>query len=152
KEGVREVGAFVGMVVWVFSIPILSSNYHPIRIANLCWMPLVFAVSRPAAHGDRRAIALLALLVAVELSCGYPEFCTDQGVLIGVHAVACWAHGVWKRPPHWTLPILGGAFVLGAVAAGAQILPLAELAVVSNRERLVETGSFSFPRSIGPSP
>jgi hypothetical protein len=151
-EGVRELGIFVGMIVWVFSIPILLSNYHPIRISSLCWMPLIFAFSSRAAHGSARAVALIALLVAVELLSGYPEFTTDQGVLVGVHAVACWAFRIWKRPLYWTLPLLGGAFALGGLAAAVQLVPLAELAVVSNRDRLVAAGSYDFPASVGPAP
>src|SRR5205814_8151699 len=45
-EGVRELGVFVGIVLWVFSTPVLSSNSHPIRISSICWMPLIFALSR----------------------------------------------------------------------------------------------------------
>ena len=44
-----------------------------------------------------------------------------------------WAIGAWPAPPWRTLPRLALAFVLGALLAGLQLAPFAELAVESQR-------------------
>jgi hypothetical protein len=81
-SGSSGVGAFVGAAVWVFSTPILASNYHPIRIASLVWMPVVFLLSKRAASGDRKALAALALAVTFQIFAGYPEFSLDLGLMV----------------------------------------------------------------------
>jgi hypothetical protein len=137
--GSSGVGAFVGAAVWVFSTPILSSNYHPIRIASLVWMPVVFLLAKRAASGERRALAALALAITVQIFAGYPEFSLDLGLMVAIHAVASWANGEWSLPPWRTLPLLGAAFAVGAIGAAVQLLPLAEIARASKRMNLAGT-------------
>jgi hypothetical protein len=137
-SGFTGVSAFAGTATWLFSIPLLSSNYHPTRIASLVWMPLVFALSKRAAHGSRRALAAIALVVALQLCAGYPEFSLDLALVVGIHAVASWAFGDWPAPPWRTGPLLAGAFLLGALGAAIQLLPLAEIAAASKRLDLAD--------------
>jgi hypothetical protein len=139
ETGLGGVGAFVGAAVWVFSTPILASNYHPVRIASLVWMPVVFLLAKRAANGERRAIAALALVVTFQIFAGYPEFSLDLGLMVAVHAAVSWKGGEWSRPPWRTFPWLGAAFALGAVGAAVQLLPLAEIAGASKRANLASS-------------
>jgi hypothetical protein len=45
--------------------------------------------------------------------------------------------------------LIGAAFVLGALAAAVQLVPLGELARLSARELMVQPGKFVWPREIG---
>ncbi|HEX3595416.1 MAG TPA: YfhO family protein [Polyangiaceae bacterium] len=152
RERVGNVGVFVGVVVWLFSIPVLSSNYHPPRIAHLSWLPWLFAFVERAGRGERRGFVALALIVALQITAGYPEFGMDEAVLVGIHALVSWRIGAWTTPPWKSLPRIGTAFVLGALSAAVQLVPLGELGRLSSRESLVPHGAFSFPAALGPGP
>jgi hypothetical protein len=149
RSGLSAPSLLVGVAVWVFATPILTSNYHPPRIAHLSWTPLVFALVERVGAGNRRAFVALALVVATQLLCGYPEFAMDGALLVAIHATTCWAFGIWRVPPWTSLVRIGSAFVLGALAAAVQLVPLGELARLSARELLVQPGPFAFPRQIG---
>jgi hypothetical protein len=136
-QGLTGVPAYVGTALWVFASPILLSSYAPTRIANLVWMPLFFLFAdRLGRGGGRRAFAGLALVVAVQFTAGYPEVAMDTALLLTVHATASWLVGRWPEPPWKTVPLLAMSFVVGAVAAAAQLIPLVELALVSHRDKL----------------
>lgn len=135
-HGLTGAPAFVGVTLWGFTSLMLLGGYAPIRIANLVWMPLFFLFADRIVHGGgRRAFAGLALVVAMQLFAGYPEFAIDTALLFGVHATTAWLGRSWPSPPWKTLPVLGAAFVLGAIVAGAQLVPLAELAAVAQRNQ-----------------
>jgi hypothetical protein len=91
---------------------------------------------RLAERPTLRDFASLALVVALQLVAGYPESTIDTAFLIFVHGVASKAVSSWKGPFVRTLLIIGGAFFLGVVTAGAQLVPLAELGVVSHRAQM----------------
>jgi hypothetical protein len=133
NRGLVGVPAFVGTAIWVFSTPMLTSNYHPNRIGSLAWMPLMFFLVDRFAAGTWKALAALSLVVAVMLTAGYPMLALDFGLLIAIHAVVCFACGEWKGAPWKTVPMIGAAFVLAAVAVAAQLLPLAELGGIAER-------------------
>jgi hypothetical protein len=146
RQGIVGLAAFVGTVVWTFSPPLLGSSYNPVRIANMIWMPLIFVFSeRLAKEKTLGAFATLALLVALELVAGYPEATMDTALLISVHAVASHHAGRWKDPPWVTVPRIAASFVLGGVTAGAQMLPLAELAAIAQRKSVVSTAGAPAP-------
>lgn len=149
RSGMSAPAVLVGVAVWVFSVPLLQSNYHTPRIAHLSWTPLVFALVERVGAGNRRAFVALALVVAIQLLCGYPEFAMDESLLVAIYATTCWASGAWKVPPWTSLLRIGSAFVLGTIAAGVQLVPMGELARLSARELLVQPGPFAFPRQIG---
>lgn len=133
-QRIRGPALFVGIVASLFGTVLLNSNYHPIRIGCFAWMPLQFLLAeRVGREANRLAFAGLALVVALQLLAGYPEFTLDIGLLLGFHAVASFAVGKWQRPPWLTVPVIGVAFLLGGIAAGAQLVPLAELAGISHR-------------------
>ncbi len=133
NRGITGVPAFVGVAVWAFSVLLLTSNYHPNRIGSLAWMPLMFLLADRLGSGRWKAFAGLAFVVAVMLTAGYPMLAVDIGLLLGVHAIACFAFGEWEGAPWKTVPLLGAAFLLGAIAAAAQLLPLVELSSIARR-------------------
>jgi hypothetical protein len=137
---ISGVSAFVGTSLFLFAIPILDSNYHPIRIANFVWMAPMYMLAERVARGSIAAFGGLALVVAIQITAGYPEFPMDIGALLAVHAVASHLTQKWSRPPWQTVPVLGAAFALGGLAAAAQLLPLSELGKVAAREVLAEAG------------
>ncbi|HVW30206.1 MAG TPA: YfhO family protein [Polyangiaceae bacterium] len=149
RAGFGAPSVLLGVAAWLFSVPLLQSNYHPPRVAHLSWTPLVFALVERVGAGNRRAFVTLALVVAIQLLCGYPEFAMDESLLVAIYATTCWLIGTWKAPPWTSLVRIGAAFLLGVLAAAVQLVPLGELARLSSRETLVQPGPFAFPREIG---
>ncbi|MFQ5513650.1 MAG: hypothetical protein ACE5FG_04375 [Myxococcota bacterium] len=138
-QGLGPVGTFAGAVAYSFNIQILSATGHPMEIANVVWLPLLFLAGEHLGRTGRPAsLALLAAVVAVQLTAGYPGFVLDCAVLLAVHAVVRHATGAWTRPPWLTLPLLATAFGLGGIVAAVQVLPLADLVLVSGRLSLAE--------------
>jgi hypothetical protein len=139
EERISGAAAFAGAAVWTFSVPIMMSNYHPTRIANMVFVPLVFvAVERIARGAGRRAVALLALVVALQLLAGYPECAVDTGLLVALHATTRFATKEWAAPPWKTVPVFALAFALGAFVAAVQLVPLVEAAVAAGRSSVAE--------------
>jgi hypothetical protein len=133
--GLGWAGAVLATVTWVFSAVNMDSHYHVIRLACLVWVPLVFlwfvrTVERP---GPRPAAAL-ALVAALAVLAGYPEYALDTGIALLVFWPLAARAGALSGPglglsARW---ILVSALVAGAVAA-LQVLPLAELMAESAR-------------------
>ncbi|HVU00436.1 MAG TPA: YfhO family protein [Polyangiaceae bacterium] len=137
QQGFGMAAALAGVAVWVFPTPLLGSAYNPVRIANLVWMPLVFLFAERLAKSlTVRSFAALALVVALQLVAGYPECTIDTGFLMLVHAAVSMWTGRWTGSFVRTFGAITGAFVLGGITAGAQLLPLAELGVASHRAHM----------------
>lgn len=137
QRGLGPVATITGALVWVFSPPLLLSHFNPVRIANMVWMPLLFVLSERVAKEKGHAVfGGLALVVALQLVAGYPEATIDTALLVALDAIVSYATKRWEDPPWRTLPQIGAAFVLGAVTAGAQMFPLAELAAIAQRENV----------------
>jgi hypothetical protein len=136
--GLRREAAFIGGVAFLFSIPTLSGNYHPTRIACLIWMPFIFlTATRILRGGGLGAFAALSACVGLQLHAGYPEFTLDTGVFVAVYVLATWLGELPKRP-RWSAPfIIGAAFLLGALTAAIDLLPLVEASVESKRTAAV---------------
>lgn len=133
-QGARGPGLFAGAITVLFGTVLLASNYHPVRIACFAWMPFQFlAAEWMGRDRDPKGFPLLALVVALQLVAGYPEFTLDSAVLLTAHAIVSHLVKTWQRPPWVTVPLLALAFVLGGITAGAQLVPLAELASVAHR-------------------
>ncbi|HMJ16168.1 MAG TPA: hypothetical protein VK524_32360, partial [Polyangiaceae bacterium] len=125
--GLRREAAFVGAVIFLFSIPALSGNYHPTRIACLAWVPFIFLFATRILRGaGLGAFAALSASIGLQLHAGYPEFTLDTGLFVAVYVVALWLAEAPARP-RWVAPfIIGAAFVLGALTAAIDLLPLVE--------------------------
>lgn len=139
-RGIHGVPAFVGTALLAFPIPLLESNYHPNRIANLAWMPVLYILTDRVVRGSILAFGGLALAVAMQLTAGYPEFSIDIALLLSAHAVGAFVIREWTCPPWKIVPVLAAAFSIGALAAALQLLPLAELGHVAAREVLAQQG------------
>lgn len=137
---IHGIPAFVGAALVVFPVPLLDSNYHPNRIANLAWVPLLYVLSSRVARGSVRAFGALAVVVALQLTAGYPEVSIDIGLLLAAHAIGAYLMREWAKPPWKVVPVLGLAFAVGGVAAALQLLPIAELGQVASRDVLVQSG------------
>jgi hypothetical protein len=136
-EGITGVPAFVGGAMWAFQTLLLGSCYSPIRIANLVFIPPMLVFARAiAVKKSVAAFAALALVVGLQLTAGYPEFFFDEALILVVFAgISYWTKN-WPMPPWKSIPLFGAAFTLGAIVAAAQLVPLAELALVSQRSQL----------------
>jgi hypothetical protein len=140
QQGITGPAAFVGVAFWTLAVPVLGSNYHPTRVANLIFVPVVFyLVERTAKGGGWRTFAWLALAVAMQLLAGYPEFALDLAILVAVHAVARWANKEWPTPPWKTVPIFAAGFALAGLVAGVQLVPLVEAALVAKRSAVADS-------------
>lgn len=149
-RGIGPFGAFAGAAFWTFHFGILLSNYHPGRIANLAWIPIVFALADRSVRGSRAAWLGLAAAVAAMLLAGYFVFVSDTALLLGVVAAASWACGAWSQAPHRSWPLLGAAFVAGALLASAQLLPVLEVVAQSERAALAGQQMELFVRKVTP--
>lgn len=136
--GLRREAAFVGAVVFLFAMPTLTANYHPTRIACLSWIPFLFLfATRVLRGGGLRSFAALSACVGLQLHAGYPEFTLDAGLFVAVYVFATWIAELPKRP-RWSAPfIIGAAFLLGALTAAIDLLPLVEASVESKRSTAV---------------
>jgi hypothetical protein len=138
EQGLRGNAALAGSAVWTFAVPILASNYHPNRIANLAFLPLVYLVVERIGRGERggpRAVAALAALVGLQFLAGYPGYGLDAALLVGIHALVRPLSGPFARPTR-TLPLFALAFALGAVLAAVQLVPLFEAGIIAKRASL----------------
>jgi hypothetical protein len=82
------------------------------------------------------------------LFAGYPAVTLSLAPLLGVHSIAMYWAGHWQQPPWKTLPRLATAFALGVCIAGYQIIPLAELAVITQRAAEIAGSAPAFLPSI----
>jgi hypothetical protein len=150
-QGLGRLGAFAGALLFAFHPFFLLFVTHPVVIASLAWVPLIFlAAERVGRKPGPTPAAALAMLVAIQLTAGYPEFALDCGVLVALHAVVRHRTGAWETPPWQTIPILAAAFLAGAMLAGLQTLPLVDLLASSQRfaratevEPLMQSASWS---------
>ena len=138
-QGMGRVGALAGVAFCTFNIPFLTATGHPMEIANLAWVPLLFLISERIGRSPSIvAVAGLAAAVAVQITAGYPQFTMDCGVLLAVHAVVRFVTGAWPHPPWKTIPLLLAGFLMGAMVAGIQVLPLADLVLFTGRLDMAE--------------
>ena len=146
--GLGGLAILGGTLYWAFAAPLVLSVYHPSRFAALAWVPLLFAAVEAVGRAGRpRAIVALGAVVAAQLFAGYPEITLDCLVLVLVHALVRLVEGTWGTPWRRALPRLGAGIVLGLLAAGVQIVPLAALTLGAARATLAEAaiGLFTHP-------
>lgn len=139
EQGIAGLPAFVGASAWMFAMPVLISNYHPTRIALLVPVPFVFLlVERIARVRTVESFLALSLLVALQLTAGYPEVSMDLGLLVALHSIVRYATKQWTVPPWKIVPLFAAAFALAAGMAGVQLLPMIEAGIAANRMGVAE--------------
>ena len=134
EQGLGRTATFAGTVFFVFNHATVRSLGHPVQIANLTWLPLIFLFVERIGRGSRaRAVAGLGIAVALQATAGYPALTLCTSVLVAVYVVMRWLSGQWTAPPWRTLPLTAAGFVLGSGIAGLQLVPLAALVDVTSR-------------------
>ncbi len=137
SQGIGLLGAFTGAAFLAFNSTILAANHHPNQLASVAWIPWIFwladRVAKTRRHGP---IAALGAVFALQLLAGYPEFPLQTALLIGVAAITWLALGTWPPPAHKTLLRVAAGLALGALIAGLQLVPMAELAALSARSQV----------------
>lgn len=143
EQRIEGAAAFVGASAWTFSLPILLSNYHPTRIANLAFVPLVFLfVERiGGGAGRKRDAAWLVLLLALQLTAGYPEVTLDLGLLVALHATVRFATKQWVLTPLQSIPRFAALWCFAALVAAVQLVPMVEAGLFANRMAVADTTS-----------
>lgn len=129
--GVRWSGALVSGLVFMLSAPNLVWLQWPLASA-FCLLPwLVLATDRVVRAPDRRRLAALGAVVALDLLAGHPETALLNTSAAGVYGLALAVRlrgaGVdgGVRPARAALAWLGG-HVLGVGIAAAVVLPFLE--------------------------
>ena len=133
--GVGWFGMLAGAAYWTFNFVSLPTLYHPDRISNLVWLPLLFL------FGDRllRSPSVLpfvsvAVFFAIQLMAGQPEYPLWSGTLLVFYAcgVVLTERGAtlvsWRR---FVLLIL--ALTAGGLLAAVQVFPFVEVLGVADR-------------------
>jgi hypothetical protein len=135
--GVRAwPAALAGM--WVTQPTWLVRIYdHPVYLNGATWMPLLLLISRRLALApSARRTGVLALLAALLAVSGYPPLVLAASYLL-VLGLPFWLIESDARPRNRHLAhvvaALAGAGVVAALLAAAQLLPLIELARLTNR-------------------
>jgi hypothetical protein len=135
--GLGWTAAALGTVAWVFTATNLDSNYHPNRISCVVWIPLSFlCFARLLERPGARSAAGLAVVVALAVLAGYPEYAFDTVLALLVYwpfaARALARRGVappLARTLGWLAVSAGTALALSAL----QLLPTVELVRESAR-------------------
>jgi hypothetical protein len=111
-------GAALGAVAIAFQPLMLQGHYHPMRMPNFAWVPLVLAAFvRTLERPGRGPVVGLAAALALEVLAGYPEWVVDTVVAL----VLVWpfvAGDVARR---------GSGLLRGSVLAAAAMLAAALL-------------------------
>lgn len=128
--GVTELPALAAAAVWMASGPLLSlvSMWH--HLAGAAWMPwVVLAVDRALGAPTRRRVAAAAVLVAVQVLAGSP----DYSALTLLVAVLLGLMGPAGAPVPRRAAVLGAVLALGAVLSAAQWWPTLDVVLRSAR-------------------
>jgi hypothetical protein len=125
---VGPVGAAVAAATFTFGGFLIAWLLYPLTGAVI-WLPwLWWATGRLMAQPGVRAVAVLALVVALTLLAGQPEMAFHMTAATGLLALFL----AWQATPRRAGPLLGrlglwaAAFLLGALLAAIQILPFLE--------------------------
>jgi hypothetical protein len=138
-ERLSLTGIVAGVLCYTFSRTLVASTGHPVIIANMAWVPLVFLLSERIARSTTAvSVLMLALVVGLQLTAGYPQIVLDTSLLLALHATVRYATGAWQQPPWKTLPFIALAFTVGAAVAAVQLLPLVELLRITGRVGIAE--------------
>jgi hypothetical protein len=136
----------LGAIAFAVSGPIVSSLDFPNlswSVAGLPWV--LWAVDRAAADTRPRAIATLALTVALQALAGEP-------VTLGASLALASLYGLIAAPPTVDVPTptvarrviaLGAGLALGLMLAAIQLIPMQRAAALSERSTVILSESWS---------
>jgi len=136
----------LGAVAFALSGPILSSLDFP----NLSWsaalMPWVlWAVDRAVADTQPRALAMVALTVALQALAGEPVSLVATLIVAGLFAFVAAPSGFAEPAPAMLRRMIAVAIglVLGLLLAGIQLIPMQRAGALSERSAQILTDSWS---------
>ena len=147
-------------VIFAFNGLSLNLLMWPSHIATLSWMPWVVLATERARQEGGRAIAVAALVGALQMLAGGPETILLTWVLVLGLAIADWMRSPSPPVPRRSSVLrLATVVLLVAGLAAAQLLPFLDLAMHSQRgQDYADTrwsmpswgwGSFLVPRLFG---
>lgn len=142
RHGLRLGHAAAGMggVMMMFSGPFFM-HIHGGQLTNLSvmiWVPLLLlACDRWFAEGDRRWLALGALLVALQIFAGHPQYLYYSGLTLLLYtAVQLWRQRENRYRNAGGIALI---YLIGALLGAVQLLPGVEAASASVRGGGVST-------------
>jgi len=135
--GLGWTAAALGTVTWVFTATNLDSNYHPNRISCLVWIPLAFLYfARLLERPGPRPAAGLAVVVALGILAGYPEYAFDTILCLALYwpfAARAFARQGSAPPLGRTIGWLAVSAATALALSALQLLPMVELVRESAR-------------------
>ncbi len=145
RVGLSRESCWFGAMVFTFSGYNLFQLIHVNMIAVMAHIPwLILTAHVLATASDRktraRAFIALALIFASQILIGHL-----QETWLGVVAVGCMClYLLWRNAAVGGIVLVAGAFVLGALVGGVQLLPLLDVVRSSERTDWSLASSLSF--------
>jgi hypothetical protein len=145
RAGLSKESCWFGAMTFTFSGYNLFHLVHPNLIATVAHIPwLILAAHIVATAADRhtraKASIALALILASQILAGHLQF-----VWLGVLAVGglC-IYLLWSNISSRGMPFIAGAFVVGGLVGGVQLLPLLDAVRTSERTGWSIASSLAF--------
>jgi hypothetical protein len=135
QERFTVPAAFLGSLVFGFSLHVVCSSWTPVALFAISWVPWIFWAAQRLWENWAGAWIWLALFLGLQMAAGYP-------VLSYLTGLGLTAHLLWKsfwpwpqrlnwRPFRW-IPAFGGAAALALLYNLVWFLPFLELKGLSN--------------------
>ena len=145
RLGADRVGALLAGVAFALSGYIACQLKHLSIVSTIVWLPLGLALIHQSLHDDetlsraRRflAMGLFGVVFAQQTLAGFPQSAYICGLVYAAFAVFCARLGrhTFGGARAWAILLgaLGGAAMLGGLAASVVLLPMAALGGISDR-------------------
>ena len=141
---VHETGAALAGIAFVFNGVTQSCLLWPNYTAALGWMPWVVLAGEQAAHRGGRAIAVAAIVGALQLFTGAPELVAMTWLALAVLTLGRRADVRWRTRLR-SLARLGGVAALTLGLGAAQLLPFLDLLTRSQRSSGFGVAKWALP-------
>jgi hypothetical protein len=140
----HESGAALAGIAFVFNGVTQSCLLWPNYIAALGWMPWVVLAGEQAARRGGRAMAVAAIVSALQLLTGAPELIAMTWLALAVMTLGRHADGGWRS--RWrSLARLGRVAALTLGLGAAQLLPFLDLLARSQRSSGFGVAKWALP-------
>ena len=152
--GKAMLPALVAALTYSFSGHVGAHVEQINQFQGLAWLPLLLALYHRAltSQSRRRDALLLAMALALQISCGHTQTVFISGIGLGIYGLGhCLTAGRTRRESAGAILLLALAALLAALLALPQLLPSLELAILSNRGEgfgFVDATAFSLPPSL----
>lgn len=140
--GNRTAAAVAG-VAFAFNGLTLNALMWPNNIAALGWMPWVISSAEPAWRKGGRALAVAALVGALQMLTGAPEIILFTWGIAAALWVVSWVNTSTSRLE--SLGRFAGLVALVVALSAAQLVPFLDLLRHSHRDAAFATGAWAMP-------